>query len=71
MILAKDDAIAPPDSIREAFNRAGGPKRLLEVEGGHYAVYTGASAKRAGRAATEWFIEHLLHRKPIEIAAAH
>src|SRR5271155_754413 len=64
MILANDDAIAPPDSIREAFNRAGGPKRLLEVEGGHYAVYTGTSAKRAGQAATEWFIEHLLHHKP-------
>jgi len=71
MILAKDDAIAPPDSIREAFNRAGGPKRLLEVEGGHYAVYTGTCAKKAGQAATEWFIEHLLHRKPIANASAH
>jgi len=54
MILAKDDAVAPPDLIREAFNRAGGPKRLLEVEGGHYAVYTGASAKKAGQAAWRW-----------------
>jgi hypothetical protein len=31
---------------REAFNRAGGPKRLLEVEGGHYAVYAGAGSDR-------------------------
>jgi fermentation-respiration switch protein FrsA (DUF1100 family) len=36
MILAKDDAITPPDSIRQAFNRAGGTKRLLEIEGGYY-----------------------------------
>jgi putative oxidoreductase len=64
MILAKDDAIAPPDSIREAFNRAGDPKRLLEVEGDHYAVYSGNGAKKAGQAATEWFTEHPLARKP-------
>jgi hypothetical protein len=37
--------------------------RLLEVEGGYYAVYTGTSAKKAGQAATRWFIEHLLHGK--------
>jgi fermentation-respiration switch protein FrsA (DUF1100 family) len=61
MILAKDDAIAPPDSIREAFNRAGGPKRLLEVEGGHYSVYNGNGAEKAREVATEWFSEHLLH----------
>jgi uncharacterized protein len=64
MILAKDDAVAPPDSIREAFNRAGDPKRLLEVAGGHYAVYSGNGANKAGQAATEWFTEHLLHAKP-------
>jgi fermentation-respiration switch protein FrsA (DUF1100 family) len=33
MILAKDDAITPPNTIRKAFNRAGGPKRLLEIGG--------------------------------------
>jgi fermentation-respiration switch protein FrsA (DUF1100 family) len=68
MILAKDDAIAPPGTIRETFNRAGGTKRLLEVEGGHYAVYSGNGAKKAGQAATEWFTEHLLHTKPAETA---
>jgi uncharacterized protein len=70
MILAKDDATAPPDSIREAFNRAGDPKRLLELEGGHYAVYSGNGANKAGQAATEWFTEHLLHAKPAATAPA-
>ncbi len=70
MILAKDDVIAPPDSIREAFNRAGGPKRLLEIEGGHYAVYSGNGAKKAAQAAIEWFTEHLLHAKPAATAPA-
>src|SRR5207249_11039718 len=63
MILAKGDSISPPDSIRAAFARAGEPKRLLEVEGGHYSVYTGPGADEAGPSATEWFAEHLLNAK--------
>jgi len=62
MILARNDAIAPPESIRDAFARAGEPKRLLEIDGGHYAVYTGRGADDAGQAATEWFTEHLRKR---------
>ncbi|RWA53424.1 hypothetical protein AU476_13955 [Cupriavidus sp. UYMSc13B] len=59
MILAKGDAITPPDSIRAAYARAGEPKRLLEIEGGHYTVYRGTGADEAGHAATEWFKTHL------------
>ena len=62
MILAKDDTISRSDLIRAAFARAGEPKRLLEVEGGHYSVYPwsrGQSADQAGQAAAEWFVEHL------------
>jgi fermentation-respiration switch protein FrsA (DUF1100 family) len=49
--------------VRAAFARAGEPKRLLEVEGGHYSVYPwskGRSADQASQAAAEWFAEHLL-----------
>jgi hypothetical protein len=63
MILAKPDKISSSDLIRDAFARAGEPKRLLEVEGGHYSVYPwsrGQSAEPAGRAATDWFVDHLL-----------
>jgi uncharacterized protein len=59
MILAKDDQITRPESIREAFARAGGPKELIEVEGGHYSVYNGASSETAAKAAAEWFVRHL------------
>jgi len=59
MILARGDAIVPPNSNRSAFARAGEPKRLLEIEGGHYSVYIGPGADEAARAATEWFAEHL------------
>jgi fermentation-respiration switch protein FrsA (DUF1100 family) len=63
MILAQEDPISLPDSIRAAFARAGEPKRLLEVEGSHYSVYPwskGWSADQAIQAATEWFAEHLV-----------
>ena len=63
MILAKADTISSSDLIRDAFARAGEPKRLLEVEGGHYSVYPwsrGQSAEPAGQEATDWFVDHLL-----------
>jgi poly(3-hydroxyalkanoate) synthetase len=63
-------AIVPPDAIRSCFARAGGPKRLLEIEGGHYSVYVGPGADEAAPAATEWFTEHLLHGRPAGTAPA-
>ncbi len=60
MILAKGDKITPPDSIRAAFARAGEPKQLLEIEGGHYSVYRGSGADEASRAAVDWFTRHLV-----------
>jgi hypothetical protein len=63
MILAKGDVIVPPPSNRQAFARAGEPKRLLEIEGGHYSVYLGPGADEAALAATEWFTEHLVNAR--------
>jgi fermentation-respiration switch protein FrsA (DUF1100 family) len=71
MILAKDDRISFPDTIRAAFVRAGEPKRLLEVEGGHYSVYRGDVADQAGRAAAEWFTEHLAASTPAALLGSH
>jgi fermentation-respiration switch protein FrsA (DUF1100 family) len=59
MILAMGDTISPSDFIRAAFARAGEPKRLLEVEGGHYSVYRGTGRDLASRAAVDWFTKHL------------
>jgi len=59
MILATEDKWTPPELIRDAYARAGEPKRLLEIAGGHYAVYHGEGAELSGAAATEWFSEHL------------
>ena len=59
MILARGDKWTPPELIREAFARAGEPKRLIEIEGDHYAVYSGAGHAIAAEAAAGWFAEHL------------
>lgn len=59
MILATEDMWTPPELIREAFERAGEPKRLLEMEGGHYVVYEGEGQKQAAAAAADWFATHL------------
>jgi len=64
MIVARNDAISPPGILRAAFARAGEPKRLLELEGGHYSVYRGQAADEAGRAATAWFTQHLVPSTP-------
>lgn len=68
MILATEDRWTPPDLIREAFSRALEPKRLLEIQGGHYAVYEGAGAELAAAAATQWFVEHLARADAIRPA---
>jgi len=41
VILAKDDKITPSNLIRDAYAQLAGPKQLLELDGGHYTVYTG------------------------------
>jgi fermentation-respiration switch protein FrsA (DUF1100 family) len=63
MIVAKGDMLVPPGPTYEAFARAGEPKRLLEVEGGHYEIYSGEGGEQSTLAATEWFVEHLLKAK--------
>lgn len=39
MILASEDRYTPPDMIEATYRRAGEPKRLLRIPGGHYSVY--------------------------------
>lgn len=59
MIVADGDAWAPPDLVQDAYDRAGEPKQLLHVDGGHYAVYSGPGQHKAAHAAADWFRTHL------------
>jgi uncharacterized protein len=54
------DSLIPIAQVREAFARAGEPKRLVEFEGGHFELYPGEPFHAQALAnATEWFKTYL------------
>lgn len=60
MLLANDDVVVPSQAIRDAFARAGEPKQLVELPGGHYSVYEPGDARdKATGEAVDWFRTHL------------
>ena len=59
LIVAGDDIITPTAHALAAFERAGDPKRLVRIRGGHFAVYDGEGFTMAVSAAMEWFRMHL------------
>jgi fermentation-respiration switch protein FrsA (DUF1100 family) len=60
LIAAEQDSLISIDAVREAFGRAGEPKRLEVLECGHFDVYDSEPwFSRAADAATGWFRDHL------------
>lgn len=59
MMLGTEDSIAPPDTVRSAFGKAGEPKRLLELHTHHYGVYESPFLNEAAAAMVDWFGRHL------------
>lgn len=60
IIAAEQDSLISIDAVREAFGRAGEPKRLEVLACGHFDVYDSEPwFSRASDAATGWFREHL------------
>lgn len=60
MIAAMEDGITPPDLIIEAYEEwANEPKKLLQLPGGHFDVYNGATFERASEGALHWYLQHL------------
>lgn len=59
MIVATDDVVTPTDQAEAAFARAGDPKKLVRVPGGHFDVYSGAGFDQAMGASIAWLREHL------------
>lgn len=58
MVLATQDTQTPCSGQLAAFERAGEPKRLVRVDGGHYDVYTKLFGEASG-AARDWLVQHL------------
>jgi fermentation-respiration switch protein FrsA (DUF1100 family) len=64
MIVAEDDHLTPTDLALDAFDRAGEPKALEVLAGGHFAPYT-ELFERSSRVAAEWFVEQLTGRPKV------
>jgi len=58
MIVAEQDTQTPVAWQRQAFERAGEPKKLVALQGRHYDPYT-LLLDESRRAALDWFREHL------------
>ncbi|MCZ4433033.1 alpha/beta hydrolase [Agrobacterium sp. SOY23] len=58
MLVAEDDHLTPTDLALDAFDRAGEPKALEMLPGGHFEPYT-TLFDRSCEAATSWFQKHL------------
>jgi len=61
MIVANADVITLTDLQLDAYERANQPKKLLMLNGGHFAAY-GDEFPRASGAAVQWFKEQLSPR---------
>ena len=62
MMLGTEDTNTSPGLTRDAFARAGEPKRLLEIDGDHYSIYPwakGHNFDKVSHAAAKWFAQHL------------
>jgi len=59
LVVAEGDRVADVSVARAGFERAGQPKRLVEVPGHHFSPYDGEALVSAANAARDFFLEHL------------
>ena len=60
IIMADPDKTVVIDYTKDAFERAGEPKKLITIKGLHYDAYDKPETLReATEAARTWFVEHL------------
>ncbi|MCP4716007.1 MAG: hypothetical protein GY868_12895, partial [Deltaproteobacteria bacterium] len=59
MLVATKDDMADTEGARAAFERAGEPKRLVMIEGNHFAAYEGSGFARASEAMREFLLQYL------------
>ena len=59
IVAAENDSLIPIDVVREAFTRAGEPKKLVAISCGHFDVYDiEPYHSQAVGAADQWFRDH-------------
>lgn len=58
-VVAAGDTIAPPAAVRAAARRAGGPAEVLEIDCGHFDIYTGEEFAVSVAAQVAFLEKHL------------
>jgi dienelactone hydrolase len=60
IIAAERDVICPADELKRMHDRAGGPKRFVQLDGlTHFQCYEGRGLERTSGEAIEWYRAHL------------
>lgn len=59
MIVADNDNVCPTAAQKKGFERAGEPKKLVVIKGGHFSMNQGTAFDEASTAAVEWFAQYL------------
>jgi fermentation-respiration switch protein FrsA (DUF1100 family) len=59
LLIAAAQDFLPLDIAERAFARAGDPKRMVVLDGGHFCAYEPPHFATASREACEWFVRHL------------
>ena len=60
LIGARDDDTCPIEGYRKLYERAGEPKKLIELPITHYEIYAGKWLEESSRLACEWFTRFLM-----------
>ena len=59
LVVAEGDRVADVSVARAGFERAGHPKRLVEIPGHYFVPYDGEALLTAANAARDFFLDHL------------
>lgn len=59
LLIAAAQDFLPLDIAERAFARAGEPKRMVVLDGGHFCAYEPPHFATAAGAASDWFVQHL------------
>lgn len=59
MVVGKEDVVTLTDEELMAYNQASEPKKLVLIEGGHFAPYI-EQFEPSAHAARDWFVQHLV-----------
>jgi fermentation-respiration switch protein FrsA (DUF1100 family) len=59
MLPAENDSLLPFEAVKGAFDRAGGPKKIIPMSIGHYDIYENPWRAKAIEKSVAWYVRYL------------